>query len=303
MHNIIKARSVASKEKLLAISGLLSGAIIWGLIWYPYRLLEQMGVSGALSSFATYLIPLILGFTLYSERLRLRHFPPILLLIGLTAGWTNLAYVLAVIDGEVMRVLLLFYLSPLWTVLLARLLLHERLRFHGYLVMVLSFAGAVVMLWRPNLGLPLPQNTAEWMALSAGLTFAATNVLSRRAEASDIWLKSLSVWVGVSVLSLLALIYQPATLAALPMLPVSGWMWLLLVSILIFAVTLTVQYGLARAPANQAIVIFLFELVVAAVASYLLAGEVMTAQEWLGGAMIVAASLFSGKLEHDTYPA
>ena len=204
---------MASKQKLLAVSGLLSGAIIWGLIWYPYRLLEQMGISGALSSFATYLIPLLLGFTLYSERLRLRHFPPILLLIGLTAGWTNLAYVLAVIDGEVMRVLLLFYLSPLWTVLLARLLLHERLRFHGYLVMALSFAGAVVMLWRPSLGLPLPQNTAEWMALSAGLTFAATNVLSRRAEASDIWLKSLSVWIGVSVLSLLALIYQPATLA------------------------------------------------------------------------------------------
>ena len=112
MQNIIKARCVASKEKLLAVSGLLSGAIIWGLIWYPYRLLEQMGVSGALSSFATYLIPLLLGFTLYSERLRLRHFPPILLLVGLTAGWTNLAYVLAVIDGEVMRVLLLFYLSP-----------------------------------------------------------------------------------------------------------------------------------------------------------------------------------------------
>jgi drug/metabolite transporter (DMT)-like permease len=243
------------------------------------------------------LIPLLLGFTLYSGRLRLRHFPPILLLVGLTAGWTNLAYVLAVIDGEVMRVLLLFYLSPLWTVLLARLILHERLHFHGYLVMALSFSGAVVMLWRPSLGLPLPQNTAEWMALSAGLTFAATNVLSRRAEASDIWLKSLSVWVGVSVLSLLALIYRPATLAALPVLPFSGWMWLLLVSILIFTVTLTMQYGLARAPANQAIVIFLFELVVAAVASYVLAGEVMTAQEWLGGAMIVAASLFSGKLE------
>ena len=74
---------MASKEKILAVSGLLSGAIIWGLIWYPYRLLEQMGISGALSSFATYLIPLILGFTLYSERVRLRHFPPILLLVGL----------------------------------------------------------------------------------------------------------------------------------------------------------------------------------------------------------------------------
>ena len=288
---------MASKEKLLAISGLLSGAIVWGLIWYPYRLLQQMGVSGALSSFATYFLPLLLGLILYSGRLSFRRFPPILLWIALTAGWTNLAYVLAVIHGEVMRVLLLFYLSPLWTVLLARLLLAERLRLHGYLVMALSFTGAVVMLWRPELGLPLPQNMAEWMGLSAGLMFASTNVLSRRAEEFDIGLKSLSVWAGVSLLSLLALAYQPAALAVLPALPVAGWFWLLLVCILIFAVTLTVQYGLARAPANQAIVIFLFELVVAAISSYFLAGEVMAAQEWLGGAMIVAASLFSGKME------
>ncbi|MDP2784248.1 MAG: EamA family transporter, partial [Sulfurimicrobium sp.] len=70
-----------------------------------------------------------------------------------------------------------------------------------------------------------------------------------------------------------------------------------------FGVTLTVQYGLSHTPANQAIVIFLFELVVAAISSYFLAGELMTMQEWLGGAMIVAASLFSGKLEqqHDDH--
>lgn len=288
---------MASKEKLRAVSGLLSGAIIWGLIWYPYRLLQEMGISGALSSFASYVLPLLFGLVFYARRLRLRPFPPLLIWIGLTAGWTNLAYVLAVIDGEVMRVLLLFYLSPLWTVLLARLILKERLSLHGYLVMALSLAGATVMLWRPSLGLPLPQNLAEWTALSAGMMFATTNVLSRHAQEFDIGLKSFSVWLGVSVLSLLGLAFQPDTLSALPALPLAGWGWLLLVSALIFIVTLTVQYGLARTPANQAIVIFLFELVVAAISSYLLAGEAMTLQEWLGGAMIVAASLFSGKLE------
>lgn len=288
---------MASKEKLLAVSGLLSGAVVWGLIWYPYRLLEQMGVSGSLSSLATYVIPLLLGIVLFSGSLRRERFSPILILIALTSGWTNLAYVLAVIDGEVMRVLLLFYLSPLWTVVLSRLLLKERLGLHGYLVMALSFSGAVVMLWRPSLGFPAPQSAAEWMGLSAGITFAATNVLSRHAEGFGVGLKSLSVWVGVSVLSLLALLYRPETLAALPTLALDGWLWLLVISILIFVVTLTVQYGLARVPANQAIVIFLFELVVAAVSSYFLAGEIMTLQEWLGGAMIVAASLFSGNLE------
>jgi len=41
-------------------------------------------------------------------------------------------------------------------------------------------------------------------------------------------------------------------------------------------------------------VILLFELVVAAIAAYLLAGEVMRAQDWAGGALIVAASIAAG---------
>ena len=47
-------------------------------------------------------------------------------------------------------------------------------------------------------------------------------------------------------------------------------------------------------PANRAIVILLFELVVAAIASYWLAGEMMRPQDWIGGSLIVAASLASG---------
>jgi hypothetical protein len=46
-----------------------------------------------------------------------------------------------------------------------------------------------------------------------------------------------------------------------------------------------------------ALVIFLFELVVAAVAAYWLAGEVMTYHEWVGGSLIVAASSFAARAE------
>jgi drug/metabolite transporter (DMT)-like permease len=59
-----------------------------------------------------------------------------------------------------------------------------------------------------------------------------------------------------------------------------------------------VQYGVSHTPANRAIVIFLSELVVAALAAYWLAGEVMTLREWLGGAMIVSASLYSSRMAH-----
>jgi drug/metabolite transporter (DMT)-like permease len=57
-----------------------------------------------------------------------------------------------------------------------------------------------------------------------------------------------------------------------------------------------VQYGLNYVPANRAIVIMLFELVVAAVAAYLLTDEILSIREWIGGAMIISASLFSAKM-------
>ena len=54
---------------------------------------------------------------------------------------------------------------------------------------------------------------------------------------------------------------------------------------------LALQYGLSRLPANRAIVILLFGLVVAAIAAYVFAGEVMRLPDWLGGAFIVTATL------------
>lgn len=288
---------MASKQKVAAVSSLLLGATTWGLVWYPYRLLEQIGVSGALSSFVTYLIPLLAGVLLFRPSwAALRTYPGMLAAIGLTAGWTNLAYVLAILHGEVMRVLLLFYLSPLWTVVLARLLLGERPNRYGWTVIAMAFTGAMVMLWQPSLGLPLPANSAEWLALSAGLMFATTNVLSRRGCEIPVNLKSLGVWAGVSVLSLAALLFKPDEFAVLADFSAYGWGMLAGVGILMFLVTVTVQYGLTHTPANQAIVIFLFELVVAALSSHFLANETMGLREWLGGALIVAASLFSGRL-------
>jgi drug/metabolite transporter (DMT)-like permease len=62
-------------------------------------------------------------------------------------------------------------------------------------------------------------------------------------------------------------------------------------------INLVVQYGLTRISASRAVVIFLFELVVAAAASWWLAGETMGLREWFGGALIIAASLLSARME------
>ncbi|MBK9596093.1 MAG: DMT family transporter [Rhodocyclales bacterium] len=287
-------------KNTVALVSLLAGATIWGLIWHPYRTLEGMAVSPALGATLTYFVAFLLGLGLF--RRQLAGFRPgwMLAMIGLVAGGCNLGYVLATVHGEVMRVLLLFYLAPLWTVLLARLLLNEKVSLPGAAVIGLSLAGAVVMLWQPSLGLPLPENGAEWLGLAAGFLFAFANVLIRKAQELSIEVKSMAVFAGVVVVGLAVLPFEPGAVTLPPM---AGWLLVALIGLVLLATNLFVQYGLTHTPANRAIVIFLFELLVAALASWLLAGEAMTLKEWLGGAMIVAASLFSGKLAaHETEP-
>jgi len=286
-------------QRTFAVSSLVYAATLWGLVWYPYRLLDQAGVGGIASSLFSYATPLLLLGWLHGRALHAARGHWLWLsALGLAAGWTNLAYVLAVLEGEVVRVLLLFYLSPLWTVLFARFLLHEKLNRAGWAVMALAAGGALAMLWQSG-DWPLPRNYAEWLGLSAGVMFAASNVISRHLDGVTEGAKAVSIWAGVAVLTVIGLAFKPAELEFMADAEATTWLLLLGVGLAIGSMTYAVQYGLARVPANQAIVIFLFELVVAAIAAYFLSDERMGVQEWVGAAMIITASLFSGHMEED----
>jgi len=286
-------------QRTLAISSLVYAAVLWGLVWYPYRLLDEAGIGGIASAFFSYALPLLLMGWLHGRALRdARGKWMWLSALGLAAGWTNMAYVLAVLEGEVVRVLLLFYLSPLWTVLFARFLLHEKLNRAGWAVMALAAGGALTMLWQPG-DWPLPANRAEWLALSAGVMFAASNVISRHLDGVTQGAKAVTVWAGAAMLTAIGLVLNPAELDFMTQTESTTWALLIGVGLLVGSMTYAVQYGLARVPANQAIVIFLSELVVAAIAAYFLSDERMGLQEWVGALMIITASLFSGHMEDD----
>lgn len=288
---------MAHKLKFLAVTGLLTGAMVWGVIWYPFRALEMAGIGGALASFLAYSIALAMGLSVSGPIWReLRHAGRWGAALTLSAGWTNFGYVQAVLDGEVMRVLLLFYLAPLWTVLFAHFLLGEKLNRYGYLVIALSLAGALVMLWQPSAGWPIPQNRAEWIALSAGMSFALANVLVRRADHLSVNFKSASIWCGTVLLTGALLLHQGGLLEKLQAVAPYSWLLLVLVGGALCATSFVVQYGLTHLPANQAIVLFLSELVFAAISAYFLAGEAMGLREILGATLIVGASLLSGKV-------
>lgn len=292
------AKPKLQTAKFYPLFGLITGATVWGLIWYPFRVLNGLGVGGVLATLLAFVLALALGLLWF--RRALKEIPAgswPLLGIALSAGWTNIANVIAVIQGEVVRVMLLFYLAPLWTVFLSRYVLGERLHKIAWAVMGLALSGALVMLWRPDIGQPWPKNGAEWIAISAGMAFALSNVLTRKVAAVSVPLKALTVWSGVVFVTLVWVMVAPPQWAALTGLNAVGMIWLGIIGIAIFIATAGMQYGLSHVAANRAIVILLFEIVVVAFSSYFLADESLSLREWLGGAMIVAASFFSSKMD------
>jgi drug/metabolite transporter (DMT)-like permease len=274
---------------LLPVAGLLFSATLWGIVWYPLRLLEAGGLAGAWSALVSYSAALLACAWVFVRQSRaVAENTLYLLLMALAAGWCNVAFIMAVLDGTVVRVLLLFYLSPFWAVLLGWLMLGERLDTRSMFVFIVAVCGAMVMLWDSAIGAPWPSGTADWLAVSSGFAFALSNVFVRKLHHVTVLLKSGSSFLGVVVVAAAwVMVLDIGMPAARP--AVFGYAVLLgLAGFLVMA--LAVQYGVTHMPLHRSAVILLFELVVGAVSALLLTDEVVLPREWLGGGMIVLAA-------------
>jgi len=282
-------------NRLLPVLSLLFTATLWGVVWYPLRLLEGQGLAGLWSALISYgAILCVFLWVLVRDRKSLAANLLPLTLMGLSAGWCNVAFIMAVLDGHVVRVLLLFYLSPFWAVCLGWLMLGERLDGKSMLVFAVAVTGAIIMLWNEEIGIPWPRDYADWLAVSSGFAFALSNVFVRRTQNVGVRLKSTASWIGVVVVATIWILLSHTSVPA-----VGGGVLLAAVALGLFGflvMTLTVLYGVTHMPVHRSAVILLFELVVGAVSAQLLTDEVVLYREWLGGFMIVTAAYMAAHI-------
>lgn len=284
--------------QLFPVISLLLAASLWGLFWYPLRLFADYGLTGLWTSLLIYSGTLpVLIYILYGRLHELARAPGMLVLIALASGWCNTAFILAMLDGHVVRVLLLFYLSPVWTVILGFIFLGERPHRLAVLTIMVAMLGAIIMLWDPEMGLPLPQTSADWLALSSGMAFSVTNVAVRHTQTVSVRVKTVMSWIGAVLIAGLLLVAGGQSLTVTSNLVL---IMALLFGVLVMVImTLTVQYGVTHMPAHRSAVILLFEIVIGAVSAFFLTNEILTTQEWLGGAMVIAAAYLSARLPEE----
>ena len=278
-----------STRDWLPVASLILAATLWGLVWYPLRLLENNGLAGLWAALLIYAATLVVSVPVLAKTYHqlVRH-PGVLLAIALASGWCNVSFFLALLEGNVVRVVLLFYLSPVWTVILGRLILGERVTGRNLFNLIVAMGGAMVMLWQPEMGWPWPQDGADWLAISSGMGFALTNVFVRMARGVSVELKAVAAWWGGALIALVWIILAGVPFPVVTGATVSGALALGLFGMVVM--TWSVQYGVTHMPVQRSAVILLFELVVAAVSSQLLTDEMIRPLEWVGGGLILIAA-------------
>src|SRR6195952_3177085 len=128
------------------VFALLVNAYGWGVSWWPFRHLQAMGLHPLWATTFIYVLSALAIVAWRPAALRqfVRH--PALWLIFLGSGATNATFNWAVSIGDVVRVVLLFYLMPLWSLLLARVILKETLTAGSVARVAMALAGAVLVL-------------------------------------------------------------------------------------------------------------------------------------------------------------
>src|SRR3954470_20132060 len=139
--------------RLAPALALVVNAFVWGVSWWPFRELQSAGLHPLWATAFIYLVSVALLLLVRPDARRGFAGQPQLWLLMLSAGMTNVGFNWAVTVGDVVRVVLLFYLMPAWSVLLAWPLLGEKPTAPALARLALALAGVGVILHEP--GTPL----------------------------------------------------------------------------------------------------------------------------------------------------
>jgi drug/metabolite transporter (DMT)-like permease len=268
------------------------------LSWWPFRHLDELGLHPLWATTLVYaaisVLLLVVRPRSVAELLR----PSALWVLIAAAGTTNAAFNWAVSIGDVVRVVLLFYLMPLWAVLLARVLLHEAVTPRALLRVALGLLGAVIVLW-PEGGASAAStfsaafSLADALAILGGFSFALNNIMVRREQARSEAARAAAMFIGGALVAgAVGLALQHTGSVSMPRWEVAAdwWPWALGLTAAFLVANLSLQYGASRLPAHRTAVIMLTEVLFASVSAVALGAGTLGPTLLLGGACILASA-------------
>lgn len=283
----------ADRETLLASAIVFGTGALWGFYWLPVRALEGMGLPGAWGTVAITGAAALLLLPRAVRRWRhLACADPMALAAFALGGAAFTLYSIGFVHGRVAIIILLWFLTPVWSTLIGRYLVGWPTPPLRLAAIALGLAGLGIMLGAGG-GPPLPRGLGEWMALVAGMLWSVATTGMRLRPAPHAGDAAFVFALGAVVAALAlatALDPVPAWPAAAGALAVAavafaagGFWWGLSIAGLMWA---TVRLDPARVG-----ILLMTEVLVGAVSAAALAGETLAPLEILGGGLVLGAGL------------
>jgi drug/metabolite transporter (DMT)-like permease len=269
------------------------GAAFWGLYWIPIHGIEQAGVhafwTGPVIFGASSL--LFIPIILLRMHIFIAHWRSILI-PGLLTGFAFALYIASLNLTDVVRAILLFYMSPLWSTLLGILVLKERLTTNRVVALLLAFGGLYIVLVVDS-GLPVPRNSGDWFALLSGLFWSVGSVKLFQGGAHLI-LEKVTVFVIFALLmSLLLVIWHQGNLSGMPEISnlENAWYWVLIIALSMLPITyLTIWPATVLSPGRVGMLLMV-EVIVGVVSAAILTDEQFGVRELAGTVLIISAGV------------
>ena len=287
-----------STSLLGPVLGLLANALVFGLSWWPFREMQALGLHPLWATALMYGLSFVFISLMRPSWFGSLHEHPQLWWLFVGSGLTNFGFNWAVTQGDVVRVVLLFYTMPAWSVLFAWWLLGEKPDRQSLVRLSLALLGVALILKTPDTPWPIPSSAMDYLALLGGASFALNNAMLRKlAFLPEVERMGAMFGGGMCVTAAAAAALVPFGWVSLPV-DTSWWPFALGLALCLLFSNLSLQYGAARLPANTTALVMLSEIVFAAASSVYLGASELSLRKLAGGVLIVFAAILATIQHH-----
>ena len=265
-------------------------ASIWGVLWVPLRVIEQLGLTGLWSNFFFLALPVIpLSYLFFGSLWREKSNWLGYFTIGIFIGIGFACYLAGLTLGSVTKTTVLYYLNPAWATLLGIIILGEQQTISRWFSILLGLIGCALVV-----DLDFQSFRFDYydiFGFSSGFVWSLGAVLVRRHDDISITVAFLPIYFFGASMTLLFIFFfnfEAPNMSTI----IKTSVPMFLISMLIFFPTFLILLRITQYLSPGLIgILMLSELIVAALSANLILGEPMSLSQWTGAIFIVIAGL------------
>ncbi len=284
----MSANSILGPSLGVAVAG-----AIWGTYWIPIRKLDEIGVTASWASLiALGLTALFFIFFFLRQWLNTGRLPWNVLITGLLTGMCVIFYAVSLVLTDVIKTVLLFYLTPVWSTIMDRVLFRQRISRYRIVAVTAGLAGLAVILGIGE-GIPKISNLGDLLALLSGLVWAVAMIRVNGDRKAAVWEQVGAFYIGGTIFAAFFILVPVEGDTSVPsMQTVTEALFWLFVFIAAYLPSMYMMFWGAQrlAPARVGILL-MTEIVFGVTSAALLSGEPFGWKEVIGIVLILSAAV------------